>query len=128
VHVESNGQGPSVLTVLAEPRLRQMAVREITLLLGQVAFQHAFNATDAVIALLSKRFDLVLVDSRAAGDLLPALKHHVRRVAPGAKLIVQSIRAHGKLEIPPAATGWSLFEEDVIQWCRTWIAGKPNSQ
>lgn len=78
---------PRMLTVFADADARRAAREALAAGAPEGVCQDAASVTEAVLALLSGRFDLVLVDVAWAGDLLQALQRHVQRSAPQARLI-----------------------------------------
>lgn len=78
---------PRMLTVFADASARRAAHEAFAASAPEGVSQDAASVTEAVLALLAGRFDLVLVDVGWAGDLLQALQRHVQRSAPQARLI-----------------------------------------
>lgn len=94
-----------VLTVFAHAQARRTAREALQALSPLIHCQDAAGATHAMLALLSSRFDLVLVDVAGVGDLLHALLSHVRRAAPRATVLCFGV-------VPAPAAGWG----DVHSW------------
>lgn len=81
------------------------------------------TATDAVLALLTGPVDLVIVDTDAAGELLPGLLRHLRRSAPRAGLLgfhmgTQAPLAEGLA--PSAVHPWSALPAVLGDWVAGW--------
>ena len=81
------------------------------------------TVTDAVLALLAGPVDLVLVDTNAAGDLLPGLLRHLRRSAPRAGLMGFHAGARAPLTEGLAASAlhpWSALPAVLAGWVADW--------
>lgn len=117
------GAGPCVLTVFASASRRTQVLNACTAQTPMSRTIDVSTPTDAVLALLCDRVDLVLVDLALAGDLLPALALHARRSAPEATLLgfddeaAQARKsAHGALarEVFP----WHQLTPVLTRWLR----------
>lgn len=103
-----------MLTVFADGHARRAAREALAACAPEAACQDASSVTEAVLALLGSRFDVVLVDVGWAGDLLQALQRHVQRSAPLARLI--GFAAQPEAAAPPGLRevhAWSQLPDVV---------------
>lgn len=96
---EDRNMPPRMLTVFADAHARRAARDALAACAPEGVCQDAASVTEAVLALLGSRFDVVLVDVGWAGDLLQALQRHVQRSAPQARLI--GFTAQAQVPAPP---------------------------
>ncbi|MFZ4286662.1 hypothetical protein [Variovorax sp. HJSM1_2] len=116
---------PCVLTVFVQREPRDLVHEVCSALQPGARVIDAASATDAVMTLLAKDIDLVLVDLDGAGELLGALRRHVQRSAPDATLL-----GFGRM-LPPAAAqpvhegassvhSWAELEYTLTAWLQQW--------
>jgi len=120
----ATGCRPCVLTVFTQREPRDV-VREVCAALrptGKVI--DAASPTDAVMTLLAKDIDLVLVDVDGAGELLAALRRHVQRSAPDATLIgFGGLRAPGDEGLKDSSSRvrhWGELADTLSAWLQQW--------
>jgi ABC-type amino acid transport substrate-binding protein len=114
----------TVLTVFAQREPRDVVHEVCTALRPTAQVIDAASPTDAVMTLLAKDIDLVLVDVDSAGELLAALRRHVQRSAPDATLIgfggLRPPSDEGLRDSSNRVRGWGELADTVSAWLQQW--------
>lgn len=106
---------PCVLTVFDSPTHRTLVRDTCASQAPPARVVDVSTPTDAVLALLAERMDLVLVDVDLSGDLLPALALHVRRSAPEATLLEFGQAPSSRKVLP-----WQQLGPALVRWLDVW--------
>ncbi|HSV51968.1 MAG TPA: hypothetical protein VLJ57_07620 [Burkholderiaceae bacterium] len=116
-----------MLTVFANGAHRSQVQDACTGLAPGSRVSYVSTPTEAVLALLSERVDLVLVDVAVAADLLPALALHARRSLPQATLLCfGDAAAQGRATSAETALHkvfpWEELVPVLTRWLQAWQA------